>query len=1655
MEEETLIDDTALDVDVTEGSLSLEEPVEKPEEGGLISLDTQGGIPVPPQEVAEQRALKADIALGDKSPGRDALLNGILTGQEEIYRKNAAIQKDIQTRQLKLEIIRGLTAAKKEPLTSEEQEQIIALSAEETTNVKTNLEEDYGRAFVNKAVEVAPTEGPVSKALEKDPDAVFDRMDVASQSIAWNEVVQKKVEDLQARQKDQGVVGTILDLTASILPGYSWELRQNAVKRAPTTSFLPGGNVEEQIAYLHTLPLSRREAELSQAIEDIAKKNVTEAINFARDVQAYSVSSAYLDSLFGIIDLTTPLDILGIGVKLAKTSRQTLSLSKAAKEYDKTVIEGKGGKTVVEGDAEAVQAVSQAMRGVVEGAAGPKLDLETALTANGNVREAARLSTANILTLGGDPLGDASKLLKNVPSLIRPEAWFNKPGDFSREAADRLANHALTKAKAMLQVTSNLSKVDRLPEEALQVAFKEAEEEIRKQYVHLNDSIVNVALKTRPEESDANVGSVSIFLGQTNALPFPTKKIAAHFAVDRYQIPDAEIVQQGNGYYIRVDKNIDETSDAVRAAILTSDNVNPSGFVNQLLTQFGASLRSADDTLSSFQNKNRKGAVLALQELHRVMKEVAKPFSKLSKTERQNFETILRDNRDYVTHDEHGNVQRGKYYRSLSELNEAYRDRFGRGVSEKEAEAYFSFLQINDLDFVFRNLGLVRDKARQGIENASYSLKVKNEDGSLSNAKTSKFEAKKVKSLPDRGAKEDAGILIHEADQPQGRFLRLNSMTNEDVDFINKLVAENGYEILQIADPLKKPLAKWAGTKETVNFVIASNVKREKLDWQQLPYREGGHSEYEYSFYLKQPKIARVGEGEHTRHIFEGDTTIFAFHSGEQASKFEKRMHEARLMLIRGDAGLSDYVQKNLGMTEKQFKGLFEPKETGGGGGGDGRIITPGDPFLRLEDPIVIVKAGRSSIDDHKWGDKYKNFEDNIRSSYNLWGNIDKKFTGERDDLLKTIEESPDGLVNLVPAKNIDPFTTLQRATSNMIRSRLLTDYKIAAVEQWIAQYGHLLAVPSEFVRANPVHYIHNPVWDSRAADQALLASAQASRSSILNLLGTDTRTTKAVQSLKESVLDSIYTRFGQAASDRVVENKLMQGKDPLKTARAVAFHSKLGLFAWPQFFTQFSTVAHMVALTPQHAIPGVASGTLMRWLALNANPQQVEYYAKIAEKFGMKREWFKESYDEMLRTGLYNVEGEHAFKDNIVDFNIIEGAGGKILDWGAAPFREGERLARLASWNAAYREWRVANPDAQLTNSVRNTILNRMDTMMVNMTRASNASWQNGVMSVPTQFMGYQIRMMEQMLGGRLTVPERARLFGMYSFLYGIPKGIETTAVVSVGTALLAGENFYDYVRQKAIESGYNPGDVSVVSTLMGGVADQMWKIVTGGDYNISEKYGPGGINMREIMEKNAIELALGASGGILSDILGTTDPFLKSVAAAFTDEEFQMKAEDVIDAFRNVSSVNTAVKMIYALNTGKYITKGQVALSDVTPGTAIFAAITGTQPQDLVTMRDMMNSLKHQKEAKDEAQKLINKDMRLALEALKNGDHQRYLDYRNRVQVYIRAGGFRPDELGKVAQEALGGNIDLLTSVRSKFILNAPQGEHMKRLEQFKDKK
>ena len=314
----------------------------------------------------------------------------------------------------------------------------------------------------------------------------------------------------------------------------------------------------------------------------------------------------------------------------------------------------------------------------------------------------------------------------------------------------------------------------------------------------------------------------------------------------------------------------------------------------------------------------------------------------------------------------------------------------------------------------------------------------------------------------------------------------------------------------------------------------------------------------------------------------------------------------------------------------------------------------------------------------------------------------------------------------------------------------------------------------------------------------------------------------------------------------------------------------------------------------------------------INSNPKVLAELGSIAEKISggqFKSAWFQESFKEMQKTGRMFVEGEHAWRDDLADPKFIQGALGTFLDKGQFFFREGERATRLASWNTAFLEWRMANPEAKITDQIRNKILARSDDMNANMTRASMASWQTGALSVPAQFITYPIRITEMMLRKSIPLEDRVRNVAVQSALYGLPIGV-------AGTTLGGFYDFYRDIREAGLRYNINMDDPTI-DALHSGLEGLVGAYLTGRPSSLGDKAGPGGNSLlRDLLhggnDKTIIDFAFGASGSKVASALTSMKPALGSLVSYATSSEQKVPptVNDFVDIARNISSVDNAVK-------------------------------------------------------------------------------------------------------------------------------------------------
>lgn len=1269
---------------------------------------------------------------------------------------------------------------------------------------------------------------------------------------------------------------------------------------------------------------------------------------------------------------------------------------------------------VIQATPEAVQTIEgrRALTNAIKATDGDKLPApDSVLAAAGEVKPASFIGAVKNLLNDG-----VRDLARELPTFANPTGFLQDSKVISRARAQLLGPGLKEAGDRLVNNFWNLAKVSRVTSDQLVIARNSAEAALKKEYgKRLNDAIIDVRY-TPAEFHAANIDTVSLRVGMPDASMFPTAEKAAIWR-EQYGLgsKEAHIVPEGGKYLLEIPKHVDETQDIVRDAVVSARNATNSSLINQLLNR----VRSAEDLFGFSQRENRQIAVHAPQALRRALRqEIEQTFEKnMTKQQRRAVEDVLRDNRDMPN--PANPTERGRWYNTAGEFEQAYFARHQRMPTENEILAYDQYKRLSDFDWLLRNVTSYRDKARQGIETFRFSAL---QDGKK--VMTDWFEGKRLDAMPWKAGNNryDAGLWVHDHEAGTAKFYYQFNMTPEERKIVDHLVEDRGYRVVQVFEPRKHPLAGIAKTaagedlKDQVNYVVTNTWDKAPLSWKQVDYRPGGHVIYPHEWYVAQPQIQAGRLGKMT---YLGDNNILNVRTQAEASKWAQKLDNARQLYRDGKMNeLYAYIDKQLPHTRDEFLDLFRRN----------------DSPLSVNHPVLFKQRGHNTVESGTLKAEVDsgNMINSLHNPHDLSNTMDKSFLMDRDNILSTVVEN-DKSLRLGNAEQLDPYIAMNRGFSQNLRNMWLNDYKISAVEQWIKEFNHVMRPDMNSLEKHSLFFLYNPQWAKVAADNAAdLAAAKAAQRAIVNFIGKPSELGEGLESMKMKLLNTVYKGWGQG---KMLDLALATTTDPIHFLRGVAFHTKLGVFNPVQFFVQAATMAHSVAVSGvTHGVPGMTAAPLIRWLG--HNPNMLDAVAGVAEKVGWKRAQFKEMYQTLQKTGLYEVAGEATLRDDAFDPHLFRNTFGRyILDAGPMFFNEGERMTRLTAWATSFREFRAANPTVTLGNREIGAILRRADDLSVNMTRASNAAWQSGVWSIPTQFYAYNARVMEQLLGGRLTGLEKTRVLATYSALYGIPLGL--------GTAVGGIWPVYDTVREEAYKRGINLNE-GWAKVATEGLLSTATSWLTGHDYNLSQRYAPGNQQaVREALngDKSFQDIIGGASGTIVGDMIKATYPaWYWAYSVAHGGPEFKPKSSDFMSVARNVSTFDVAAKMFGAYSYGTWSTKTGTNVAPADTMDAIMTAF-GLTPKLAADTFLWQHALRHSKEVQQQYESYAMEQYRRGLQAGVEQDFTGMEEYFKRANVAMEYGDFNFAERGRVWKKMVDQNRLLSDKVKWDAFKYAPQ--------------
>lgn len=480
------------------------------------------------------------------------------------------------------------------------------------------------------------------------------------------------------------------------------------------------------------------------------------------------------------------------------------------------------------------------------------------------------------------------------------------------------------------------------------------------------------------------------------------------------------------------------------------------------------------------------------------------------------------------------------------------------------------------------------------------------------------------------------------------------------------------------------------------------------------------------------------------------------------------------------------------------------------------------------------------------------------------------------------------------------------------------------------------------------------------------------------------------------------FEAFGQKMREFVFDTtgKKFDRFDPVSALLNVGFQSAFGFFAVAQLAMQSWQVVNIMAIAPTHAFKATAHANVVRGLLQVTDPAARKLgIQRLAKSADMSVKEAEEWLWYIQTSGRAVVDGDAIVKGTGVGIGInryggqvlnseatkaalfnIQKYGGKALDKGLFFFNFGERISRIAGMNTAILEFKAANPGVSiLTDSARRWITKREQDLTFNMDTASRARFQQGAMAVPTQWLSYSFRAMEQVFVGRnLGKWERARLGAVLMPMFGLAGfGMQSFA-----------DNVAETINEKSGKQVVDPTSPWYIG-LKYGLVDGIgaW---AGVDIATSERMAPMGA-FTDLYRKVTQDNVIGAVGGPSGEITASLFEAVFGAAGNLYHGRDVMLTESVLKVLRQPSGIDAQAKAIGILNNGIYRSKNGVVHPAEMGVTDAIVAATGFTPLAVNEFYATKNKMFNDRRAYSRFRAQINRDTELVFRLLQGNDRDK----------------------------------------------------------------
>lgn len=837
-------------------------------------------------------------------------------------------------------------------------------------------------------------------------------------------------------------------------------------------------------------------------------------------------------------------------------------------------------------------------------------------------------------------------------------------------------------------------------------------------------------------------------------------------------------------------------------------------------------------------------------------------------------------------------------------FRQLYEQQTGTQDFQKAWDAYALVQQYNDIDYLIRRDYVWKTLHTQGYE----SLSVRQ---------------------PALGGDD---LIAREVDKITGDFMDVQ--TGEVFKEGTQMNLPAGHIVVRLQEGTKSADG-WA-----VRTVIGprSSFQFAPLRRDVLPYREGGHRMPQGSHFVKQAVRHTQPDG---AEMLMAPRAFIAARNVAEAGEWVKHMDAARIIMRDAD-NLRDPA------VYRQLSELIEGRT--GYPGVDELIEMAEDGRINLKDAFEVVEdrgvpsayRGRRTLDGALYDPDEVADITWARSKGGMY------YGSKGEDVL------PDWQGQGAPTLNMTQV--MQRSLNNISQLMSFGDYKMESLSRFRQSYGQAgQGLLSETPGMSDMDFLMNAPLKPGLKESERQAMA-ANRNQIRRILNVPSESAQLIQRVQRQFIDAMVgsdptSRRAKIATD---VGEWWSSTDGVSIMRGVAFDLKLGLFNVAQYPLQISTTAAALSLSPKHGFQGMLNFIPARIHMLNPNALETMISRGFHKTVGMEADEYRGYMNALRQAGFFKIKGSHSLMADTGPVAAMDGfASGaqRVRDSARFFFYEAETMNRLVASHIAWKEVREQAGELDFTSpEFRRQWMGRVDDYSFNMSNSSRASWQKGVLSVPTQFWSYPVRMMEAMMGSNFTRQQRAQLLIGQSILYGPAVAVPGASLAAylVEKAGITEPNA-DTPELKSLGGFYERGFLDIMANILSGDNDL--------DIRVGERIGVGTLPEQIVRnffgdpqfgESSAMNIVGGATWSIWNDIGEDFYDVGRYAVMEAGQERMPATMESLRRLSMNASSISNFTKAYMVHSYGRLVSSEFKHLADV-PSEYAFASALSIQPNAL----------------------------------------------------------------------------------------------------------